>query len=164
MTTEAPSQEASQQEAPGLIALALIEEARTWIGTHWMLNQCNKGVAVDCLRLIHAVYKEVGYDLGEVQPYPRRPVPMAIESYMDALGIFDKVAIDSIEDFYLGDILVFNIRGIPHHIALYAGASKMIHSSDRYRGVVESELSDWMGHLALTYRLKELNKKAIIDE
>ncbi len=37
----------------------LIEEARTWIGTPYHLNQCLKGVGVDCGRLLVGVYKDM---------------------------------------------------------------------------------------------------------
>lgn len=38
----------------------IIAEARSWLGTPYLLNQCVKGAGVDCARFIHAVMYACG--------------------------------------------------------------------------------------------------------
>lgn len=38
----------------------VVEEALTWVGTPYRLGACKKGVGVDCVQLLAAVFKAVG--------------------------------------------------------------------------------------------------------
>ena len=64
---------------------ALIQEARTWIGTRYMDGQRTKGVGVDCLGLVLAVAKDMGcgdFDCQEFRAAQwRKDIVQQLESF-----------------------------------------------------------------------------------
>jgi NlpC/P60 family putative phage cell wall peptidase len=54
---------------------AIIDEAKTWIGTRFHHMACVKGAGVDCLNLIYGVYRAVGL-VGEIEIPFYRPDQM----------------------------------------------------------------------------------------
>lgn len=46
---------------------AVVDEARSWIGTRFHMGACTKGVAVDCGRFLASVYAECGIKVPDAK-------------------------------------------------------------------------------------------------
>lgn len=108
----------------------LIIEARSWLGTKWMHNQCLKGVGVDCINFIWAVTSQCGLE-GSAVPsrYARIARYNQIEQYLDEHLIMTEQLIPS-------NILLFESAGFNNHVA-FATDCGMIHASSTWGKVVE---------------------------
>ena len=110
----------------------LLIEARTWLGTPWMHNQCVKGVGVDCVNFVWAVAKESGLNGSDLPTrYARVSRYREIEKYLD--DCFPSTPID---ELVRGNILLFQLNGYGSHVA-YATENGIIHASVTWKKVVE---------------------------
>jgi len=133
----------------------LIKEARTYLGVPW-IHQGRSRRGVDCVGFIVLAYKYIGVSIKEIKGYARNPDGIALKKVMDEQENFHEV-----EDFKVGDVVLFRIRHDPQHVALITPSNTfdfgMIHS---YNGgkkmVVEHDFSDyWKDKKVSIYRLNE---------
>lgn len=119
--------------------LKIVEEAKTWIGTPFHIQQCKKGIGVDCVNLI----LEIGVNLGICESLPRNmlnytrcPNPNHL---INGMRYFLKEG----EPFELGNLFCISWRkNLPQHTGIYIGNYKAIHASQKY-GVMETKITDF---------------------
>lgn len=116
---------------------AVIEEARSWLGTPWQHQAAVRGVGVDCLHLVVEVCRSLallpaGFALP---PYPRAPREGWLEREVAALCF-------ACESAGPGVLLVMRMPWTPQHVALCTGDS-VIHAVVGH-GVIEQ---GYRGHL-----------------
>lgn len=145
-----------------LIGLDVVAQARTWLGTPFHHNQCQKGVGVDCVHLVIGVARELGLVAPDfdVPAYPRRPDGVTLLTLANMH--MDRVAPS---EMALGDMAVVRIKQDPQHVGIIGdyrgGGFSFIHARDitgRERGkVVEVHFGPWhRGMLVAVYRLRGL--------
>jgi cell wall-associated NlpC family hydrolase len=108
----------------------VVREARKWIGVRYRLGgESRRGV--DCSGLTMQVYKEFGVSLphwDDKQYRQGTPVPKGQEKP--------------------GDLVFFNEHGRNiSHVGIYAGDGKIIHASDYYNKVAESQMKYLEGYV-----------------
>lgn len=114
--------------------MAIVEQARTWLGTPFVHQARNKGVGVDCGQLVIGVGLELNrFDAPDqaLMRYGRAPNPRhmlrLIESMLEPL--------DSEPEY--GDVLwVGERKGLPMHLAIVTPKG-IIHSDFHFGAVVE---------------------------
>lgn len=130
---------------------AIVEEARTWLGTPFRLHQRVRGPrgGVDCIGLIEAV----GMALGRIAP-GRRNYSLWDRDLADELD----ARMDRIDPAGVlpGDVLAFTSPGSPHprHLAIVTGEG-LIHTYELVGRVVEHGLSKgWASRIAGAWRFR----------
>lgn len=108
---------------------AVIAEARTWIGTKFMQNQCLKGVAVDCGRFLTAVYGAVGVKVPQELPNWPKDWMMHVSSDQ-YLSIIEQFA-HEVETPQPGDVVLFRFGRAYSHSGIVTDYPEMIHSGWR---------------------------------
>lgn len=103
----------------------VVEAARGWVGTPFHWAQSAKGVGCDCKGLIRGVAAELGRAeadslAGSIENY-RRADPRQLKAGLASL--FDPAA-----EAAPGDILLLRVKDKAQHLAIYAGAGRMIHT------------------------------------
>ncbi len=136
----APAREASKGDGPkatserasvsGRSGEDVVREARTWIGVRYRLGgESRRGV--DCSGLTMQVYKKFGVSLphwDDKQYRKGTQVPKGQEKP--------------------GDLVFFNEHGRNvSHVGIYVGNGKIIHASDYYNKVVESQMKYLEGYV-----------------
>jgi cell wall-associated NlpC family hydrolase len=136
----APAREASKGDGPGATSERasasgqsgedVVREARKWIGVRYRLGgESRRGV--DCSGLTMQVYKKFGVSLqhwDEKQYRKGARVPKGREKP--------------------GDLVFFNEHGRNiSHVGIYAGNGKIIHASDYYNKVTESQMKYIKGYV-----------------
>lgn len=111
---------------------AVIDQARTWLGTPWHHQGRLKGAGVDCIGLIVGVARELGYAVDDYTDYQRFPdgVTMSAELHKQLRPTTRPMA---------GDIVCFRITRLPQHVAIITGPNTLIHAYQPY-GVVETTI------------------------
>lgn len=121
---------------------AVVEEARTWIGTRWQHQARLKGVGTDCLGMV--VGTAVALEVPGVrqlltdpalQGYGRTPVSQAL---LDACDRYmERIAVSAAD---LGDVLVIGFQHGPQHFAIVSCREplRIIHAYAQMREVKES--------------------------
>lgn len=105
---------------------AIIDEARTWLGTRFHHGQWVKGAGVDCLGLIYGVYRAVGI-VGEIEIPFYRPDFMHHrdgESYLEGLLQYGR----EVERPEPGDIALFKYGRVFGHGAIVVEWPLLIHA------------------------------------
>lgn len=140
------------------IGMAIIAEARTWVGTPFRHQGALKWVGCDCAGLIRGVGTACGVldlPLSRWQPhasYSRVPNPKRMER---TLRLFMRpIAID---DLRMGDVLWMGWRpGLPMHLGLvseHGGRCMLIHATSDIGWVVEHGLTgDWQDRIHSAWR------------
>lgn len=104
------------------MSAAILDAARTYIGTPFHHQQRAKGYGVDCVGLIVCAARDAGYTVRDVTNYPRDP---------DGASLVRIVSeqLERVETPEPGDVLMFWVArpGLPQHVGIYAGAT-MIHA------------------------------------
>jgi NlpC/P60 family putative phage cell wall peptidase len=113
-------------------AAAIVAEAETWLGTPFRHAAALKGIGVDCIHLVHAVYRAVGLTDVALPSYP--PDWHLHQGGGNRLmeGLVPH-CVPASEPFELGDILVYNYGRAPSHCAIYVGEGRVIHAPPRGR-------------------------------
>lgn len=118
----------------------IIDEAMTWLGTPWHHAARVKGVGVDCVNFLIAVYSTAGLiEPFTLAPYPRdwnlhREKPLFVEGLL-------KYA-DPITDPLPGDVAMFNFGRHAAHGAIVMSNDRVVHAYLDNRQVVISEVAN----------------------
>lgn len=132
-------------------AKSIIEEARSWLNTPWIHNECQKGVGVDCVNFLFAVGKTFNYECANIpERYSRISQYAEIENYLNTYFIqVDK------DDRQECDLLCFEYQGYRTHVAMVTDQG-MIHAS-LHRGKVVEHVIDagWEQKLIGVWRIKD---------
>jgi lipoprotein Spr len=137
---------ASKHDAtPTAVANALVQEARTWIGTPYKWGG-HDHTGADCSGFLMEVYK-AAVDVD---------IPRTTKDQRDQCLYVDK------DNISIGDIIFFtsnNSGGKIAHVGMYVGDGRMIHASSS-RGVVEDNLNlnYYVTHFQSIGRVPELAK------
>lgn len=133
---------------------AVLEEARSWIGTPYRHQASCKGAGADCLGLIRGIYVAL---IGPVKEI----VPAYTASWAEDMGqetLRDAARRHLVEidpaDAGPGDILLFRWRGdMPaKHAAILSSPDRMIHAYDGH-SVFETSIPDqWRRRIAFAFR------------
>ncbi len=136
----APAREASKGDGPkatserasvsGWSGEDVVREARTWIGVRYRLGgESRRGV--DCSGLTRQVYKKFGISLPHWDDKQYRQGTRVLKGQEKP-----------------GDLVFFNEHGRNvSHVGIYAGNGKIIHASDYYNRVAESEMKYIKGYV-----------------
>lgn len=119
---------------------AIVDEARTWLGTPWVHLARVKGVGVDCLGLIGMSALACGVegarawrDDPAMHNYGRVPQPAFLRAscarFMQSIPIPDATC---------GDVLVMRFRRYPQHFALVSGCDRILHAYQAIGEVCEN--------------------------
>jgi NlpC/P60 family putative phage cell wall peptidase len=128
-----------------VIGLAVVAEARSWIGTPYMHQASNKGAGTDCLGLLRGVWRLIlGAEPEAVPPYtddwaePSREEVLfrAAERWLAPKGLANAE---------IGDVLLFRMRqgSVAKHLGIQSvvgDSAAFVHAYTNH-GVVESPLS-----------------------
>jgi cell wall-associated NlpC family hydrolase len=128
------------RHAPCALRVALIAEARTWIGTPWRHQGRLKGIACDCVGHIVCVPRALGIFPPDfdINGYARNPEPAVMKRFLD-------LYLDRVEPASRrrgGDVLWLHPRRIPQHLGIYTFDNTIIHAIDAIRGVREHVLDE----------------------
>lgn len=137
---------------------AILESARSFLGTPFRHQGRVKGVGVDCAGLVVQVAKETGYSDYDYSGYGRQPDGRTLVTVMDA-----NLQSIAIADIRPGDVLVMRFDREPQHLGIVTdygdhygiapGVLGLIHSYMDARKVVEHRLDDvWMRRVTHAYR------------
>lgn len=131
---------------------ALKRAAASWLGTPFAGNCSAKGRGVSCQCLAAEVYKEAGFDVGQV---PEAPMVHAkysdqslIEPWVEAHPNFERARF-----FQPGNLLGFRLGKCLHHVGIQLDGQKFVHVVDG-AGVIISTLADatWGGRVLAMWR------------
>ena len=134
----------------------IVQAAISWKGTKWQHQQAKKGVACDCAGLARGVYAEVTGTQIEIMDYPATWHLFKQEErlYESCKELMDEIPL---KDIKAGDILLFAYRPrfVCHHIGIYIGRDRFIHSDMEAGKVIESSLDDfWKQRLRCAFKFR----------
>lgn len=129
-----------------------------YVGIPWNPVGRNEDVGLDCWGLVRLFYEnEMGISLPaysniSLEESGKDIVANQVSS-SDLHQQFEKIEDSGIE---MGDILVFNIGGMPTHVAIAIGGGRMLHAHKKAGGVVVENFKNisWEKRLEGVYRWK----------
>ena len=137
---------------------ALIQEARSWIGTPYQHQASLKGVGADCLGLIRGIYRAFyGLEPEKTPPYSPNWAEFHGKDELSRIGKCYFISVDK-ADKQEGDILLFRWKeqAIPKHLAILSSPETMIHAHQG-SNVCEVPLSRWWEiRIAGVYRFPDM--------
>lgn len=121
----------------------LIRYARTWLDTPWQHNQCCRGVGVDCIRFAVDCYAHMGLYTGEIYHYQRQPRDNSLKNYLATLPTLREQP--SASEVKAGQLLLFRVGGVPHHVGIATSDTTFIHADSRphHMRVIEQPFLKW---------------------
>lgn len=141
---------------------AIVEQARTWIGTRFHHQARLKKVGCDCLGLVVGVVDELdlkdknGVKLATYDEVSYSKEPDGEYLMQKLLGVLDEIPL---EEMRAGDLALFKVKENPQHLAIltdYEGGIGMIHSFAPARRVVEHRLDDdWRARIVKVFRWQQ---------
>ena len=98
----------------------ILSEARSWIGTPFTHQGRSKGLAVDCIGLIHMVAISLKLAPEELDPEYRgyKDIPDNGKLEKGLNQYMDKVRMSQIQP---GDVLLMTFTGDPQHVGFFTG-------------------------------------------
>ena len=121
---------------------AIVDTARSWIGTPYQHQASLRGQGADCIGLVRGVWREC---IGE-EP---ESLPAYSPNWLDGDPLLEMVMSRHFESIALqsarpGDVMLFQMRsGVsPKHCGILSTQSKIIHAYWG-RGVTETHLVPW---------------------
>lgn len=111
--------------------VAVVAEARSWLGTPWVHQHRTKGVGVDCAGLVIGVARALGLvpPAMDVNHYARTPDGSLLATCDAWMQRHDVAAAEP------GDVLVMRFDTDPQHLAIVAdyvhGGLSIVHALDR---------------------------------
>lgn len=135
---------------------AVIEHARSYIGTRWK-HQGRTREGVDCVGLIVNSMIANGKPVDDFTGYTRRPSSDKFLTYfLDRGGVYTKK-----QNVAEGDILIFSEKSYPCHVGFYSiknGNPHLLHAHLPKRKVVEEPFAEiWHKKLVAVITLPEYN-------
>ncbi|MFV0279234.1 MAG: NlpC/P60 family protein [Rhodoblastus sp.] len=136
---------------------AILASARAWIGTPYWHQASLRGVGCDCLGLVRGVWREcIGPEPEPMRPYSPDWAEAAGGEPLIELGErhFWRIADGR---WRAGDVLVFRFyeRAPAKHLAIAAGAGKMIHAHDG-ACVAEVSIGAWRRRIAAAFAFPDV--------
>ena len=131
---------------------ALHRAAVSWVGTPFAGNSASKGRGVSCQCLAAEVYRETGFDVGEVPEAPMSHAKFStqslVEPWVEAHPGFERARF-----FQPGNLLGFRLGKCLHHVGIQLEGQKFVHVVDG-AGVMISTLADatWGGRVMAMWR------------
>lgn len=125
--------------------MAIIAEARTWLGTPYQHQTSTRGAGCDCLGLVRGVWRGVIGGEPEIAPaYTPHWAETSGEETLHAAAQRHLIEVDQIQNARPGDVLLFRMtRTAPmKHAAILTAPDRIIHAYWG-RAVVETALIPW---------------------
>jgi NlpC/P60 family putative phage cell wall peptidase len=150
---------ADRESVARLERVAIVAEARSWIGTPYRHQASLKGAGADCLGLIRGVYRVFcGLEKQPITPYsPNWAEETGQETLRDAarrhLVEIDAAPLRDGEPLKVGDVILVRVRdrGPAKHAAIASGPDTIIHAYDRH-AVAENALpAAWRRRIAYAF-------------
>lgn len=137
---------------------AIVEEARSWLGTPYRHQAAAKGAGCDCLGLLRGVWCAVYGDHPKVPAYSpdwdevaQRDVLLeAARRYLVETPVGERRP---------GDVILFRMRrgAVAKHLGICSGPDRFLHAYSGH-GVVESQLSaPWSRKIVAVFRFPEVS-------
>ncbi|MEM9426697.1 MAG: NlpC/P60 family protein [Pseudomonadota bacterium] len=137
---------------------AIVEEARSWLGTPYRHQAATKGAGCDCLGLLRGVWCAVYGDDPKVPAYSpdwdevaQRDVLLeAARRYLVETPVGERRP---------GDVILFRMRrgAVAKHLGICSGPDQFLHAYDGH-GVVESRLSAlWSRKVVAVFRFPQIS-------
>ena len=131
--------------------IAVVEEAKTWLGTPWIHRARIKGVGVDCAQLLIGTYSGAGL----VEPFDTGDYPMDWMLHKEEermLAWVDKY-LEPVTATQPGDAVILKFGRAFSHAAIVTDWPVVIHAFRKERGVVwgNMTLGDLSRHEARYY-------------
>lgn len=151
-TTSQPTSRKSE------LAKAVVEEARTYLGTRWR-HMGRTRLGIDCVGLIVEVGKKFNlHQYPDDVNYTRHSNGQAILEPFMQYG--SKVPLEgSFDVLQDADVLILRELRFPQHVGIVAskdGIKTLIHASIRRGRVVEDHLEDFLHQTIGAFRYKDL--------
>jgi len=136
---------------------ALLDEARSWVGTPFFANSSAKGRGVSCQKLAASIYQATGF-LDPEETIPDAPMSRArfaedslVEPWLTGRTDFELLASGS--PWMPGDLLTFRLKRSIHHVGILILPGVFVHAAEGV-GAQLSPVSDstWMSRLAGVWR------------
>jgi len=109
---------------------AIRAEALSWCGTKFRHGAALKGIGVDCIHLVEAVFRAVG--LVPEGLLPTYPPDWHLHQREELLLEGLREHCDEVEaPFAVGDILVYRYGRAASHCGIYVGDGQIIHAATR---------------------------------
>ncbi len=131
-------------------AAAVLDEARSWIGTPYRHQGSHKHVGCDCLGLVRGIWRALyGREPASAGPYaPDWAETGGQDRLLDAARRF--FIEKSVAEMMAGDLLVFRWR--PHHAAKHLGIVEtpgtFIHAYEGHAVMVSALIPHWRRRIA----------------
>ena len=136
---------------------ALVEQARTYLGTPFRHRGRNRG-ALDCAGLVIKSLQDLGYSPVDLKVYGREPARDGLRKVVqENMG----QPIEPGQPWIPGDVLLMKFVREPHHVGLVGshpidGLLTLIHCYGDVGSVVEHILDDsWKKKVLEVYRFEE---------
>jgi NlpC/P60 family putative phage cell wall peptidase len=130
---------------------AIVQAARSWLGTPYHHQASCKGAGSDCLGLVRGVWRELYGPEPQTMPAytPDWGSAAGVETLLEAAGRH-LVKLASVGDGREGDVLVFRMRdgGVAKHAGILVAPGWLVHAQEGL-GVVEIELGSWWRRRAI---------------
>lgn len=140
--------------------LAVVAEARTYLGTRWEHQGRLKGVGVDCIGLIGMSALACGVPGAKEWREDRQyhnygPQPSETRIYQGCDLFMDRI---DIKEAGIGDVYIMSFGTHAQHFALISRENNyIIHAyATSPRRVTENGLRVWKGGLMRAYRFREI--------
>lgn len=137
---------------------AIINEARTWIGTKWQHQASLKGVACDCVGLLRGTLGNLTGEkyIENVDYSATWHLFKKEEQLYNNMAMYTKEIPK--EEMLPGDLILFGFgKGPAHHCGILATPTTFIHSWADIGKVVETRLDDfWTKHIRKVMRHPEV--------
>ena len=139
--------------------MAVLHEARLWLGTPYRHQQCLRGVGCDCLGLVRGIWQALyGSAPPVAQDYARDwSVRASSDVLLDAAR--DHCIEIGLADILPGDLLVFRWtpESVSRHLAVLATPTSIIHAYERHAVTESALVPSWRRRIAGGFRFPCLN-------
>lgn len=117
--------------------VAVIREARDWVGTKYHDGASVKGVGVDCVMLLVNCYNAAGLEIQDPRPYPRdwflhkNGFPRFLDGVLQYATPTDK--------YLPGNVVLWQVGRALAHGGIVTNWPAVVHANPKYGFVVEEE-------------------------
>ncbi|MHB1098246.1 MAG: C40 family peptidase [Burkholderiales bacterium] len=132
---------------------AIVEAARSWIGTPFHHQGRRKGIGADCAGIVLGVAREMGYSHCDRVGYSREPHGLF---HLEVARQLVALPLSGIEP---GDLLTFAFDRYPQHIGIVTNLEPLcvVHAYAQVRGCIEQALDpQWISRVRGAWRFPEL--------